>query len=147
MTRTRYGITYLGLLGAGGAGVYLGALPGGLVAVIAALFQLSPLLVVVPAGAMVGTWAGPIVAFITRRSIATSLTHRYLRASIAGAATMPFYLAIGIVPDVLGDRALNWSVGLALLCGVAAMVVYYQWRKRLTQQHRARRAAQRTRTA
>src|SRR5436190_17226453 len=39
MARTRYGMTFLGLIGSGGAGVYLGVLPAGLVALVAAAVQ------------------------------------------------------------------------------------------------------------
>jgi len=147
MTRTRPGISYPGLLGAAAAGVYLGALPSGLVAIIAAAFRAPEQLAIVPGGMMAGLWAGPLAAFLTRRSIKPKLAHRYLWAIAAGTATAPFYLAVGILPDVLGKEALNWAVGFALVCGGAGMVIYYQWRKRLSQQRHVHRTAQPAHTA
>ena len=142
MTRTRHGITYPGLLGAASAGVYLGALPSGLVAITAAAFRAPELLAIVPGGMIAGVWAGPLAALLTRRAIKPRLAHRYLWAVAAGTATMPFYLAVGILPQVLGNEALKWAVGFALICGGAGTVVYYQWRKRLTQHRRVRHQAQ-----
>src|SRR5438309_7741523 len=113
MPRTRHAITYPGLLGAAAAGVYLGALPSGIVAIIAAAFRAPELLAIVPCGMIAGVWAGPLTAFLTRRVIKPRLAHRYLWAIAAGTATMPFYLAVGILPQVLGKDTLKWSVGFA----------------------------------
>lgn len=139
MTRTRYGITIRGLLGAGGAGLYLGIIPGGLLTLLGAAARVPHELTIIPIGIVLGALAGPVAAFVTRRAIAPAMPRRYLRFTLAMAATMPFYLAIGIAPRVLGDQASTAFVGLALLGGIAATITYYQWRKRLTLQRRVRR--------
>jgi hypothetical protein len=143
MNRTRYGITGLGMLGAAAAGVYLALLPAGLVTLVAGLFTAPHLIAPFPLCVLPGAAAGPVVAFVTRRAIKPRMDHRYLRFTVATAVSAPFYLAFGIAPDVVGQGGAQWMMGIALVCGAVALVVYYQWRKRLTLAHRARNATAR----
>jgi hypothetical protein len=143
MTSTRYGITFGGLIFSGGAGVYLGAVPVGAVALISTTFADPASLIGVPVLALLGAAAGSLVAYFTRRSIRPHMQHRYLRGSLAGAITLPISTFIGQLQRVSDNPVTEqWAIGFVLLTGVAGMAVYCQWRKRQTLQRHARRTAQ-----
>ncbi|WP_158889022.1 hypothetical protein [Amycolatopsis anabasis] len=139
---TRYGISFLGLILASGAGVFLGAVPVGYVAMIATAFVNTPMLGALPGAVVLGALAGLVVAYGTRHKIRPRMAQRRRRFVLAGVITMPGYIFIGQFPNLTTSQtAARWAVGFVLCCGVAGMVVYYQWRKRLTLQRHARRVA------
>src|SRR5207249_5018212 len=97
-----------------------------------------------PGLAILGAAAGAIVAYGTRRTIQPRMPNRYGRGTLAGAIALPLALAIGQFPHLTTNpTATRWAIGFVLLTGVAAMIVYYQWRKRRTLRRRAAYTAQR----
>ncbi|WP_410626220.1 hypothetical protein [Amycolatopsis sp. cmx-8-4] len=141
----RYGVTIPGLVLAGGTGVYLGIQPVGYIGLIVTPFTDPAGLLALPGALLFGALIGCVVAYLTRRRIKPKLdgAKRYRLAAILGAATLPGYVFVSHFPGADGDGPGNrWAVGFALCCGVAAMVVYYRRRKRLTLARRARRLAE-----
>jgi uncharacterized protein (DUF2062 family) len=142
MTSTRHGITFGGLIWAAGAGVYLGALPIGYTAMIATAIHDPAMLQALPGALILGALAGLVVAYLTRHQIQPRLERRYGKAALAGATTMPGYIYLGQFHNITDNpAAAQWAIGFILCAGAAALVVYYRWRKRLTLQRYARRAA------
>jgi len=142
MTSTRHGITFGGLIWAAAAGVYLGALPIGYIAMIATAIHDPAMLQALPGALILGALAGLVVAYFTRHKIQPRLQRRYGKAALAGAITMPGYIYIGQFHNISGNpAAAQWAIGFILCAGAAALVVYYRWRKRLPLQRYARRAA------
>lgn len=127
----RYGVTLSGLVLAGGAGVYLGTVPVGYVAMIATAVVEPTALVALPGAVALGAVAGAVIAHATRMAIRPQMSQRYRRLAIAGAVTMPGYMFLSRLP---GHDAAEWTVGFTLCCGIAAMVSYYRWRKQLALQ-------------
>ncbi|WIV52862.1 hypothetical protein [Amycolatopsis nalaikhensis] len=141
----RYGVTIPRLVLAGGTGVYLGIQPFGYIGLITTVFTDPASLLAVPGALLSGALIGCLVAYLSRHRIKPKLdrTQRYRIAAILGALTLPGYLFVAHFPGAHGDGAGNrWVIGFALCCGVAAMVVYYQRRKRQTLARHARRLAQ-----
>ncbi|UJW32539.1 hypothetical protein L3Q67_01750 [Saccharothrix sp. AJ9571] len=139
---TRYGITFPGLCLASGAGVYLGAVPIGYLALAFTAVIEPVMLGALPGALIIGSLIGLIVSYSTRRRIRPRLSRRHQRFILAGAATMPGALFVGQFPHVTtGQTTTHWAFGFILGCGVAGMVLYYRWRKRLAMQRYTPRAA------
>jgi hypothetical protein len=142
MTSTRHGITFGGLIWAAAAGIYLGALPIGYIAMIATAIHDPAMLQAFPGALILGALAGLVVAYFTRHKIQPRLGRRYGKAALAGAATMPGYIYLGQFPNITDNpAAAQWAIGIVLCSGAAALVVYCRWRKRETLQRHTQRAA------
>ncbi|WP_103337700.1 hypothetical protein [Amycolatopsis sp. CA-126428] len=138
----RYGVTIPGLVLAGGTGFYLGIQPFGYIGLLVTPFTDPAGLLALPGAVLFGALIGCGVAYLSRNRIKPNLAHRYRRGAILGAVTLPGYLFIGHFPGAEeGGNASQWAFGIAFCCGVAAMIVYYQRRKRATLARRARRLA------
>ncbi|MET8848613.1 hypothetical protein [Amycolatopsis sp. NPDC004625] len=139
----RYGVTIPGLVLAGGTGFYLGIQPFGYIGLLITPFTDPSGLLALPGAVLSGALLGCVVAYLSRNRIKPNLAHRYRRGAILGAITLPGYLFIGHFPGAgEGGTASQWAFGIAFCCGIAAMIVYYQRRKRLTVARRVRRLAQ-----
>ncbi|WP_328617265.1 hypothetical protein OHS18_13575 [Amycolatopsis sp. NBC_00355] len=140
----RYGVTIPGLVLAGGTGVYLGIQPVGYIGLILTPFTDPAGLLALPGALIFGALIGCVVSYLSRRRIKPKLegAKRYRLAALLGAITLPGYVFASHFPGADGDGPGNrWAVGFALCCGVTAMVVYYQRRKRLALARHARRLA------
>ncbi len=140
----RYGVTIPGLVMAGGTGVYLGIQPVGYIGLILTPFTDPAGLLALPGALIFGAFIGCVVAYLSRHRIKPKLdgAKRYRLAAILGAATLPGYVFASHFPGADGDGPGNrWAAGFALCCGVAAMIVYYQRRKRAALARHARRLA------
>lgn len=138
----RYGVTIPGLVLAGGTGFYLGIQPFGYIGLLVTPFTDPGGLLALPGAVLFGALVGCGVAYLSRNRIKPKLAHRYRRGSILGAITLPGYLFIGHFPGAEdGGTASQWAFGIAFCCGIAAMIVYYQRRKRLFLARHARRLA------
>ncbi|KAA9157971.1 hypothetical protein FPZ12_024120 [Amycolatopsis acidicola] len=141
---SRYGITFTGLVLASGAGVFLGTVPVGYLALIATAFVDTPTLLALPGALGLGALVGLVVARGTRRRVRPRMTHRYRRFTIAGLATMPGLLFVGRFPNLTTNvTASEWAAGFVVCSGLAGMVVYYRWRKRVALERHARLASER----
>ncbi|WP_285483912.1 hypothetical protein [Amycolatopsis sp. NBRC 101858] len=143
----RYGVTIPGLVLAGGTGFYLGIQPFGYIGLLVTPFTDAAGLLALPGALLFGALLGCVVAYLSRHRIKPKLnrTKRYRIAAILGAVTLPGYLFLAHFPGADGDGPGNrWPVGFALCCGAAAMIVYYQRRKRLARAQHARRLADQT---
>ncbi|MEV6871709.1 hypothetical protein [Amycolatopsis sp. NPDC051128] len=139
----RYGVTIPGLVLAGGTGFYLGIQPFGYTGLLVTPFTDPAGLLALPGAVMFGALLGCVVGYLSRNRIKPKLAHRYRRGAILGAVTLPGYLFIGHFPGATeGGTASQWAFGIAFCCGIAAMIGYYQRRKRATLARRARRLAQ-----
>ncbi len=139
----RYGVTIPGLVLAGGTGIYLGIQPFGYIGLLITPFTDPAGLLALPGAVLFGALLGCVVAYLSRNRIKPKLAHRYRRGAILGAITLPGYLFIGHFPGAeQGGSASQWAFGIAFCCGIAAMITYYQRRKRLTLARRARRLVQ-----
>ncbi|WP_410598025.1 hypothetical protein [Amycolatopsis sp. lyj-23] len=139
----RYGVTIPGLVLAGGTGFYLGIQPFGYIGLLVTPFTDPAGLLALPGAVLFGALIGCGVAYISRNRIKPNLAHRYRRGVLLGAVTLPGYLFIGHFPGAEeGSTASQSAFGVAFCCGIAAMIVYYQRRKRATLARRARRLAQ-----
>jgi drug/metabolite transporter (DMT)-like permease len=138
----RYGVTIPGLVLAGGTGFYLGIQPFGYIGLLVTPFTDPAGLLALPGAVLFGALFGCVVAYLSRNRIKPKLAHRYRRGAILGAITLPGYLFIGHFPGAEeGGTASQWAFGIAFCCGIAAIIVYYQRRKRLTLARRAKRLA------
>ncbi|KFZ77113.1 hypothetical protein ED92_39230 [Amycolatopsis sp. MJM2582] len=143
MMSTRYGITFSGLTLAAGAGVFCGVVPLGYAAMLAAVFTNPALLVALPGALVLGALAGLLVAYGTRNAIRPRMAQRYRRFVAAGLIAMPGFFFIGRIEDFTSSpEPSRWAIGFILCCGLAGIVVHYRWRKRLTLEQHARRAAE-----
>ncbi|WP_328442836.1 hypothetical protein [Amycolatopsis sp. NBC_00438] len=139
----RYGVTIPGLVLAGGTGFYLGIQPFGYIGLLVTPFTDPAGLLALPGALLFGALLGCIVAYLSRHRIKPKLAHRYRIGAILGASTLPGYLFIGHFPGAEnGGAASQWAFGIAFCSGIAAMIVYYQRRKRLALARQARRLAQ-----
>jgi hypothetical protein len=139
----RYGVTIPGLVLAGGTGFYLGIQPFGYIGLLVTPFSDPAGLLALPGAVLFGALLGLGVAYLSRNRIKPNLAHRYRRGAILGAITLPGYLFIGHFPGAEeGGTASQWAFGIAFCCGIAAMITYYQRRKRLTLARHARRLAE-----
>jgi hypothetical protein len=139
----RYGVTIPGLVLAGGTGFYLGIQPFGYIGLLVTPFTDPAGLLALPGAVLFGALLGCVVAYLSRNRIKPKIAHRYRRGAILGAVTLPGYLFIGHFPGATeGGTASQWAFGIAFCCGIAAMIGYYQRRKRATLARRARRLAQ-----
>jgi hypothetical protein len=138
----RHGVTIPGLVLAGGTGFYLGIQPFGYIGLLVTPFTDPAGLLALPGAVVFGALLGLGVAYLSRNRIKPKLAHRYRHGAILGAVTLPGYLFIGHFPGAEhGGTASQWAVGIAFCCGIAAMITYYQRRKRLTLARLARRLA------
>lgn len=127
----RYGVTIPGLVLAGGTGFYLGIQPFGYIGLLVTPFTDPAGLLALPGALLFGALLGLGIAYLSRNRIKPKLAHRYRRGAILGAVTLPGYLFIGHFPGAEnGGTASQWAVGIAFCCGIAAMITYYQRRKR-----------------
>ncbi|MET8997199.1 hypothetical protein [Amycolatopsis sp. NPDC004169] len=139
----RYGVTIPGLVLAGGTGLYLGIQPFGYIGLLVTPFTDPAGLLALPGALLFGALLGCVVAYLSRNRITPKLAHRYRHGAILGALTLPGYLFIGHFPGATeSGTASQWAFGIAFCCGIAAMIVHYQRRKRATLARRARRLAQ-----
>ncbi|SEF38156.1 hypothetical protein SAMN05421837_118107 [Amycolatopsis pretoriensis] len=138
----RYGVTIPGLVLAGGTGFYLGIQPFGYIGLLVTPFTDPAGLLALPGAVLFGTLLGCGVVYLSHNRIKPKLAHRYRRGAILGAVTLPGYLFIGHFPGAEeGGTASQWAFGIAFCCGIAAMIIYYQRRKRLFLARHARRLA------
>ncbi len=139
----RYGVTIPGLVLAGGTGFYLGIQPFGYIGLLVTPFTDPAGLLALPGALLFGALLGCVVAYLSRDRIKPKLAHRYRRGAILGAITLPGYLFLGNFPGAEnGGTASQWAFGIAFCCGIAAIITYYQRRKRATLARHARRLAQ-----
>ncbi|MBE1493187.1 hypothetical protein H4696_000287 [Amycolatopsis lexingtonensis] len=139
----RYGVTIPGLVLAGGTGFYLGIEPFGYIGLLVTPFTDPAGLLALPGAVLFGALLGCGVAYLSRNRIKPKLAHRYRLGAIVGALTLPGFLFIGHFPGAeQGSTASQWAFGIAFCSGVAAVIVYYQRRKRLVLARQARRVAQ-----
>ncbi|MFJ7212684.1 hypothetical protein [Amycolatopsis sp. NPDC098790] len=138
----RYGVTIPRLVLAGGTGFYLTVQPFGYIGLIATAFTDPAGLLALPGALVFGALLGLGVAYLSRNRVKPKFAHRYRRGAILGALTLPGYLFIGHFPGAeSGSTASQWAVAIPFCCGIAAMIVYYQRRKRAYLARRARRLA------
>ncbi|WIV60646.1 hypothetical protein [Amycolatopsis nalaikhensis] len=138
----RYGVTIPGLVLAGGTGFYLASQPFGYIGLLVTPFTDPAGLLALPGAVLFGALVGCVVAHLSRNRIKPKLAHRYRRGAILGALTLPGFLFLPHFPGAdNGGAAGQWAVGIPFCCGIAAMIVYYQRRKRLFVARHARRLA------
>ncbi|MFJ1768016.1 hypothetical protein ACIOD2_47405 [Amycolatopsis sp. NPDC088138] len=142
----RYGVTIPGLVLTGGTGVYLGIQPVGYIGLLLTPFTDPAGLLALPGALLFGALIGCVAAYLSRHRIKPKLkgSKRYRLAAILGAITLPGYVFASHFPGADGDGPGNrWTVGFALCCGLTAMTIYYQRRKRLALIKQARHVATR----
>ncbi|WP_410659470.1 hypothetical protein [Amycolatopsis sp. lyj-112] len=140
---TRYGITFTGLILASGAGVFCGSVPVGYLAMLATVFTDPSPLAALPGALVIGALAGVVVAYGTRKTLRPKMPQRYKRFVLAGLIAMPGYFFLGQIDNLAAsDAPAQWAICFILGCGITGGVVYYRWRKRLSVESHARRAAE-----
>jgi hypothetical protein len=138
MRTVRGGISFAGLIGAAGAGAYLGAVVAGLLAVLTgqAFTTGSPW----PAGAgglaLLGGAGGWLVAHLTRARLALRLSRRVLVFTLGGLVSFPLAVALGQLHQVG-----SVGIGLVMIGGWVGIIRYVIGRRRRGSQRAGRRYA------
>ncbi|MGH3934006.1 MAG: hypothetical protein ACRDS1_03315 [Pseudonocardiaceae bacterium] len=131
MRTVRGGISFGGMIGAAGAGAYLGAVVAGLLAVLTgqAFAAGSPWPAGVGVLALLGAAGGWLLARLTPARLVPRLSHRTLMFTVGGFVSLPLAVAIGQLHQVG-----SVGIGLVVIAGCAGILSFVTGRLRRASQ-------------